>query len=184
MTTETKLTTAEELLRMPADGRRRELIHGEVKTMAPAGHQHGRIAQRIALSLGQHVSVHKLGEVYAAETGFKLASNPDHVRAPDAAFVRRERVSAVGDAEGFWPGAPDLAVEVVSPSDSFADVEEKVFDWLDAGTRAVVVVNPKKRSVTLYRSVSEVRILSETESLSVEDVVPGWNLPVRELFTR
>ncbi len=139
---------------------------------------------RRPLSLGQHVTAHKLGEVYAAETGFKLASNPDHVRAPDAAFVGRERVAAVGDAEGFWPGAPDLAVEVVSPSDTFADVEEKVFDWLDAGTRAVVVVNPKKRSVTLYRSVSEVRILGETESLSVEDVVPGWSLPVRDLFTR
>jgi Uma2 family endonuclease len=183
MTTETKLTTAEELLRMPDNGLRRELIHGEVKTMAPAGHQHGRIAQRIALSLGQHVAVHKLGEVYAAETGFKLASTPDHVRAPDAAFVRRERVVAVGELEGFWPGAPDLAVEVISPSDSFADVEEKVFDWLDAGSRAVVVVNPKKRSVTLYRSVSDVRVLGEKESLSVEDVVPGWSLPVRDLFT-
>lgn len=104
------------------------------------------------------------------------------MRAPDCAFVRRERVVAVGEAEGFWPGAPDLAVEVVSPSDSFADVEEKVFDWLDAGTRAVVVVNPKKRSVTVYRPVSEVRILSETESLSVEDVIAGWSLPVRDLF--
>ena len=87
---------------MPDDGLRRELIHGEVKTMAPAGHQHGRIAQRIAPSLGQHVATHKLGEVYAAETGFKLASNPDHVRAPDAAFVRRERVITVGEVEGFW----------------------------------------------------------------------------------
>jgi Uma2 family endonuclease len=183
MTTETKLTTAEELLRMPHDGLRRELIHGEVKTMAPAGHQHGRIAQRIAGLLWQHVTANELGQVYAAETGFKLASNPDHVRAPDAAFVRRERVAAIGDAEGFFPGAPDLAVEVVSPSDTFADVEEKVFDWLDAGTRAVLVVNPKKRSVTVYRSVSDVRILSEAESLSVEEVVPGWNLPVRDLFT-
>ena len=151
--------------------------------MAPAGHQHGRIAQRIAALLWQHVAAHQLGEVYAAETGFKLASNPDHVRAPDAAFVRRERVVAVGEVEGFWPGAPDLAVEVISPSDSFADVEEKVFDWLDAGARAVVVVNPKKRSITLYRSVSNVRVLSEKESLSVEDVVPGWVLPVRDLFT-
>ena len=183
MTTATKLTTAEELLRISDDGLRRELIHGEVTTMAPAGHQHGRIAQRIAALLWQHVAAHQLGEVYAAETGFKLASNPDHVRAPDAAFVRRERVVAVGDVEGFWPGAPDLAVEVISPSDSFADVEEKVFDWLDAGARAVVVVNPKKRSITLYRSVSDVRVLSEKESLSVEDVVPGWVLPVRDLFT-
>jgi Uma2 family endonuclease len=183
MTTETKSTTAEELLRMPDDGLRRELVRGEVKTMAPAGQQHGRIAQRIASHLWQHVSAHQLGEVYAAETGFKLASNPDHVRAPDAAFVRRERVVAVGEVEGFWPGAPDLAIEVVSPGDSFADVEEKVFDWLDAGSRAVVVVNPKKRSVTLYRSVSDVRVLAEKELLSMEDVIPGWKLPVGDLFT-
>lgn len=183
MTTETKITTAEELLRMPDDGLRRELIRGEVKTMSPAGHQHGRIAQRIAAHLWQHVAARDLGEVYAAETGFKLASNPDHVRAPDAAFVRKERVIAVGNVEGFWPGAPDLAVEVVSPSDSFADVEEKVFDWLDGGARAVIVVNPKKRSVTLYRSVSDVRVLSENEFVSVEDVVPGWRLAVRDLFT-
>jgi Uma2 family endonuclease len=185
MTTETKATTAEELLRMPDDGLRRELIHGEVKTMAPAGHQHGKVAQRIAALLWQYVAAHKLGEVYAAETGFKLASNPDHVRAPDAAFVRRERVIAVGETEGFWPGAPDLAIEVISPSDSFSDVEEKVFDWLDAGTRAVVVVvvNPKKRSVTLYRSVSDVRVIGEKELLNVEDVVPGWSLLVQDLFT-
>ena len=123
MTTETKLTTADELLRMPDDGLRRQLIHGEIKTISPAGHRHGRIAQRIASSLWQHVTTNGLGEVYAAETGFKLASNPDHVRAPDAAFIRRERVVAVGEVEGFWPGAPDLAVEVVSPNDSFTDVE-------------------------------------------------------------
>jgi Uma2 family endonuclease len=121
--------------------------------------------------------------VYAAETGFKLASNPDHVRAPDCAFIRRERVVAVGETAGFWPGAPDLAIEVVSPGDSFVEVEEKVFDWLDAGSLAVIVVNPKKRSATVYRSVSDVRVLGEEEVLAVEDVVPGWGLPVRDLFT-
>jgi len=182
MSTETKVTTADELLRMPDDGVRRELIHGGVKTMAPAGHQHGKIAQRLAALLWYYVTAHKLGEVYAAETGFKLASNPDHVRAPDAPFIRRERVLAVGEAEGFWPGAPDLAVEVVLPTDSFTEVEEEVFDWLDAGTRAVLVVNPKTRSVTVYRSVNDVRVLGENDSLSVEDVVPGWSLLVRDLF--
>jgi Uma2 family endonuclease len=183
MSTETTLTTAEELLRMPDDGQRRELIHGEVNTMPPARHQHGRIAQRVALSLGQHVTARRLGEAYAAETGFKLASNPDHVRAPDVAFVRHERVVAVGEVEGFFPGPPDLAVEVTSPNDSFVDVEEKVFDWLDAGAGAVIVVNSKKRSVTIYRSVTDVRVLSEKESVSVEDVVPGWSLPLVDLFT-
>lgn len=122
-------------------------------------------------------------QAYAAETGFKLASNPDHVRAPDAAFVRTERADKVGNSEGFFPGAPDLAVEVVSPSDTFVEVEEKVFDWLQAGSHAVVVVNPRKRSVTVYRSFTDVRVLSTSDTLTVEEVVPGWRLPVAEIFT-
>lgn len=182
MTTDTRLVTADELLRIPDDGMRRELIHGEIKVMPPARQQHGRIALQIAASLLQHVQDHQLGRVYAAETGFKLASDPDHVRAPDAAFVSRARVAAVGDVEGFFPGAPDLAVQVVSPGDTFAEVEDKVFDWLEAGTRAVIVVNPKKRSVTLYRSFDEVRVLGERDTLSIPDVVPGWAVAVSALF--
>jgi Uma2 family endonuclease len=120
--------------------------------------------------------------VYAAETGFKLASNPDHVRAPDAAFIRRERLEQLGEVEGFWPGAPDLVVEVVSPSDTFLEVQDKVFDWLDAGCRMVVVVTPRKRAVTVYRSLSDVKVLGEADVLDGADVVPGWRLPVKDLF--
>lgn len=182
MTTETALVTAAQLLAMPDDGLRRELIRGEIRTMAPAGHQHGRIAHLIGLSLGMHVAEHRLGQVYAAETGFKLASNPDHVRAPDAAFVRAERVAAVRNSEGFFPGAPDLAVEVVSPGDAFVEVEEKVFDWLQAGSHAVIVINPKHRSATVYRSFTDVRVLSASDTLALDEIVPGWRLPVAELF--
>ena len=81
--------------------------------------------------------------MYAAETGFRLSSDPDTVRAPDVAFVSQANVEAVGEVEGFWPGAPDLAVEVVSPTDSYADVEENIFDWIDAGTKMVVVTGKK-----------------------------------------
>ena len=132
--------TAEQLLRTPDDGLRRELVRGVVRTMAPAGSVHGRAAVNPAWPLAGHVKSQNLRVVYAAETGFKTSSNPDSVRAPDVAFVRRERVEAVGETEGYWPGAPDLAAEVVSPSDRFAA-------WLAAGTRMVIVVNAHGRIV-------------------------------------
>ena len=183
MVTTHQLMTAEELLRLPDDGYRYELVRGELRKMAPAGHVHGRVAINVTTPLDRHVRAHDLGVVYAAETGFKLASNPDVVRAPDVAFIRRERVEEVGDAEGYWPGAPDLAVEVISPSDTYADVQEKVFDWLEAGTRMVILVMPRKRAVTVYRSLTDMMMLTEHDTLDGGDVVPGWKIPVKELFS-
>ena len=104
------------------------------------------------------------------------------MRAPDVAFVRQERVEEAGDARGFWSGAPDLAVEVVSPGDTYSEVEDKVLDWLDAGTLMVVVVNPRQRTVTLYRSRADIVILTQDDILDGKDVVPGWSMPIRELF--
>jgi Uma2 family endonuclease len=167
---------------MPDDGFRYELVRGELRKMTPAGHQHGRIAINVTTPLDQHVRANNLGIVYAAETGFKLASDPDHVRAPDVAFVRRDRVEAVGDVEGFWPGAPDLVVEVISPSDTYAEVEEKIFDWLDAGTLLAIVVNPRQRTVTVYRSRAAITVLTEDDALDGGEVVPAWTLPVHEIF--
>lgn len=102
--------TAEELLHMPDDGFRYELVRGELRRMAPAGQEHGKITAVLTGSLVQYVLAHKLGTVYAAETGFKLEA--DTVRAPEVAFIRRERLEEAGEGKGFWPGAPDLAVEV------------------------------------------------------------------------
>ena len=176
------LVTADELLLMKEDGFRYELVRGELRKMSPAGHRHGRIALNLTGPLFQHVRTHDLGAVYAAETGFKLAADPDVVRAPDAAFVRRERVEAVGRTEGFWPGAPDLAAEVLSPGDPSAGVEEKIADWLDAGTRLVVVVDPGNQTVALYRSRDDLRVLAIDDVLDGGEVVPGWTLPVRDIF--
>ncbi len=183
MTTQTRPLTADDLLRMPDDGFRYELVEGNLRERALAGHQHGRGAINVSTPLAQHVKANNLGVVYAAETGFKLASNPDTVRAPDVAFVRRERLESVGDSEGFWPGAPDLAVEVVSPGDRYTDVEEKVFDWLDAGARLVIVANPRKRLVTVYRSLTDVVVLTEADVLDGGDVVPGFAMPVKDIFS-
>jgi Uma2 family endonuclease len=174
--------TADELLHMPDDGFRYELVRGELRQMNPAGNVHGRIAVRITWRLAQHVEENRLGTVYAAETGFRLSSNPDTVRAPDAAFVSQARIEEIGDVEGFWPEAPDLAVEVVSPGDSYAEVEEKVFDWLEAGTKMVVVINPRQRSATVYKSPTNIIALAEADVLKGGDVVPGFELAVREIF--
>ncbi len=174
--------TAEELLRMPDDGFRYELVRGELRRMTPAGNVHGRVAMNISWPLAQYVKAHDLGTVYAAETGFKLATDPDTVRAPDVAFVSRQRVEAVGEVEGYWPGAPDLAVEVISPNDSHVEVEEKVLDWLEAGTEMVLAANPRRRLATLYRSQSDITILTGTDVLDGGDVVPGFQLTLREIF--
>lgn len=182
MTVGQKPVTAEELLLTPDDGLRRELVCGEVRTMAPAGSVHGRVAVNVTWSLTGHVRSRNLGAVFAAETGFKIATDPDTVRAPDVAFVRRERVEVAGEVEGYWAGAPDLAVEVVSPNDRFAEVEEKVTAWLATGTRMVFVVNPRGRTVTVRTSEKEARILSEGEVVDGGEVVPGWTLPVSDVF--
>jgi Uma2 family endonuclease len=174
--------TAEELLRMPDDGHRYELVRGELRTMTPAGHPHGRIAMRIAAQLFQHVEERGLGTVYAAETGFLLARDPDTVRAPDAAFIRRERVEGVGESGGYWPGAPDLAVEVVSPGDAYAEVEAKVTEWLRAGTQMVIVVDPSNRTVKIHRGLTDIAALTEDDEIDGADVIHEWRLPVRRLF--
>jgi Uma2 family endonuclease len=170
------------LLLMPDDGFRYELVHGELRRMHPAGNVHGRVTMRFAWRLAQYVEENRLGTVYAAETGFRLATDPDTVRAPDVAFVSRARVETVGEVEGFWPRAPDLAVEVISPGDGYTEVEEKIFAWLDAGTKMVVVVNPRQQSVTVYRSQTDITAFTEAGVLDGVDVVPGFELAVREIF--
>ncbi|HKR02531.1 MAG TPA: Uma2 family endonuclease [Pyrinomonadaceae bacterium] len=181
-TTETKLVTAGELFEMPQDGFRYELIKGELRRMSPAGHEHGRVGMELAVPLGHYIKSRKLGKIYLAETGFKLQSNPDTVRAPDIAFIRQERFEQAGNTPGYWSGAPDLAVEVNTPGDTVAEVEEKVTEWLAAGTRMVWVVSPKLKTVTVYRSLTDIVMLTEKDTLDGGEVVPGFQIPVAEIF--
>ena len=182
MATTTKLMTAEELLEMPDDGFRYELVRGELVKMPPAGHMSSFREMLIGSHLTVYVRENRLGRAYGASGGFRLESDPDTVLAPDAAFVRQERVEAVGDGDGFFPGAPDLAVEVISPSDRYTEVDEKVAEWLAAGTSMVVVVNPRNRTVRVHRPTTDSVLLTEEDTLDGGDVVPGWEMPVADIF--
>ncbi len=181
-TTDAKLMTAEELLNMPKDGYRYELIRGVLKKMAPVGHTGGSYEANVIAELRTFVKANRLGTTYSSSTGFLLERDPDYVLMPDAAFVRRERVEEVEEVHGFFPGVPDFVAEVISPSDRLANVYEKVEEWLNAGARMVVVVNPRNKTVQVYRSMKDVVTLTEDDTLDGGVVVPGWQLPVIDLF--
>ena len=182
MRTLKKLFTAEELLCLPTTGRRLELVKGKVYEMAPAGGPHGYVAMNIGILLGVHVRADGLGRVFAAETGFILHRDPDTVRAPDAAFISYDRLGEEAIPDGYLAVAPDLVVEVVSPSDTRREVREKVEEWLRAGVRLVWVIYPVTRSADVYRSLDYVSHLSEDDVLDGEDVVPGFACRLGELF--
>ena len=148
--------------------------------MSPTGWEHGGLAAIFTAYLTMHVLHEKLGRVLTGEPGFVLATDPDTVPAPDVAFVRAERLEAA--ERGFYRGAPDLAVEIISPSDRYTEVEEKVATWLEYGTRMVIVVNPRRRALAVHRSATVVRHLTIDDRLDGEDVVPGWGVAVRDLF--
>ena len=173
------ITTAEQLLKAGDIGRC-ELVRGRLVMMVPAGADHGRIANEVAFRLTRFARSRKLGTVFGAETGFFLSRDPDTVRAPDAAFVRKGRLTA--PRRGYYPGAPDLAVEVVSPDDRPGEVGEKVAEWLGAGTRAVWVVDPEARAVTVHEPGKAARGIPETGVLRGGRVLRGFELPVREIF--
>lgn len=179
MTVDTRLFTADELLRLPDDGSRYELVEGELKRMSPAGYDRGDIAMNIGAHLKAYVRAHRLGKVFAAETGFLLSRSPDTVLAPDVSYVRTERLMRPR-GRGFYVAPPDLAVEVISPDDLYTDVDEKTQQYLKAGTPAVAIVNPRTGTVHVHRSTNDVRAMTDT--LEVDDVVPGWKMPLDEVF--
>jgi Uma2 family endonuclease len=184
MTVEQKLMTAEELLCMPDDGMRHELVRGELRTMSPGGVGHGWRSFTIAKSLDRVVEAGALGIVVAGEVGFLLTTDPDTVRSPDAAFIRADRLEGIDLEHGYHPVTPNLVVEVISPNDLYTEVDEKVAEWLEHGTELVFVVNPRRQTVAVHRPGRDVRILGVNDILDGEDVVPGWTLAVRDLFSQ
>ena len=182
MATAQPITTAEQLFQAPDLGRC-ELLRGELIMMSPAGSKHGMIALRIGRLLSDFVEPRGLGIILGAETGFRVASNPDTVLAPDAAFIRsradRRRICPTA----IFPGPPDLAVEVLSPNDRAGEVLAKVQDWLSAGCAGVWVVDPKSQTVTVYGADRKAAILTAGESLTGGELLPGFSTPVAGIFT-
>lgn len=175
--------SAEELLKLPrGEGKRYELIEGQLRVMCAAGFEHGRVAATAGWLLGTHVRANGLGLTLGAETGFILARGPDTMRAPDAAFVSQARADAVGPSPGFWPGgAPDLAIEVVSPEDSRPYLRAKALNWLETGATAVLVLHPRTCSATVYRPGGDVQSYTDG-TLDLSDAVPGWHVAVADFF--
>lgn len=173
--------TADELLALPADGRCRELVAGELHMMLPEGGRHGRIALRLARRLGDFIEEHSLGETYAAETGFLIQQDPDTVRAPDVAFVSHARLQGRENEPGYLPLAPDLVAEVISPHDRASQVEEKVRDWLEAGVQSVLVVDPQTQTVRHYRAADRPQVHT-AGVIDLQHVLVGFQLDVADLF--
>ena len=185
-TTTRQLMTAEELLSIPREdyrGYRYELIHGRLmKTRRVAGIAHGVYARKIAANLLAHANEHILGMVVGDEVAFRLTTNPNHVRISDVGFMRQERVEPLDAMAGILDGAPDLAVEVISPFVGMRHVAEKVKDWLNHGTRMVIVVNSHNHTVQVYAS-DGVTELTEAGTLDGGDVVQGWSMGVADIFS-
>jgi Uma2 family endonuclease len=157
-----------------------ELVKGEVVEMAPPGWDHGEIAANIAGELRAFVRQHDLGRV-VIETGFWFENQPDIVRIPDVTFLKRDR-APVGSLPGFFMGAPDLAVEVVSPWDTASQLEVKVHDYLRTGAQRVWVVYPDSHSVVVHRPDGQARRYGQNEAIEDEELLPGFSLPLREIF--
>ena len=174
------LMTADELMALPDDGNQHELDEGRLVTMPPSSYKSGRVAYRLGSRLAVFIDDHDLGAYTGEGAGLRLAANPDTVRAPDFAFVRRDRLVDTG--RGYFPGAPDLAVEVLSPSDRYAAVARKVRQYLATGVRLVWVIDPEERTVTIHRANGDVEILGEDGVLDGEDVVPGFRLPLSAIW--
>jgi Uma2 family endonuclease len=166
--------SADDLLRAHFPDKRTELVQGRLIVREPAGWLHGRVAMNLGIELGVHAKRLGAGAVFAAETGFKLASNPDTVRAPDVAFIAKDRLPS-RDTRGYPALAPDLVVEVLSPDDRPGEVLAKVGDWLSAGCRMVWVVDPERRVARVYRHDGTEAMVVETGTLDGEDVLLGFS---------
>lgn len=173
--------TAADLLEIHEVGYRHELVRGELRRMSAAAPLHGLVAARVTRYLASFVDERSLGAVLTNDTGFLLEHRPDTVLAPDVAFVRQDRLPAEF-APGFFPGPPDLAVEVTSPCDSWGEVQEKALSWLEHGTRLVWIVDPKAKRVTVYRGLRDVVVLGPADTLDGGEVVPGFAVAVAALF--
>ena len=175
-----QLLTAEDVLRVSIPGKSAELVRGHLVVREPPSSRHGSVAARLTYLLADHVYRHDLGVVFQ-ESGFKIESDPDTVRAPDVAFVHRSRAGQI-PAKGYAPFAPDFAAEVVSPGDRPGELLAKVGQWLDAGTTLVWVIDPARVKASMYRDDGEVTIVAHDGQLDGAPVLPAFMCSLGDLL--
>lgn len=176
------LLTADDLLALPDDGSRYELVEGKLICMPPASYRSGVVALNLGSAITMYVRQHRLGICSGADGGVRLRAEPDTVRAPDISFIRTDRVPPEGLEAGYFPGAPDLAVEVLSPSDRYPEVQRKVQEYLDAGTPLVWVLDPESRSATVMRADGRSTYLGSDGLLDGEDILPGLRIALTDVW--
>ncbi|MFO0866595.1 MAG: Uma2 family endonuclease [Gemmataceae bacterium] len=174
--------TAEELIRLPSNGIRHELVRGMLMSRAPVSFQHGKIVIRLGGMLDRFVADAGVGEVVGSDVGFYLERDPDTVRAPDIAFVFNARIPSQQDKTKYIDGPPDFAIEVLSPSDSMKAIEEKAEAFLEAGSKLVWVVNPRSRRVWVYQPNRKPLAMKGDDVLDAGEVIPGFRISIRDIF--
>ena len=175
------LMTADELLHVGIPDKRVDLVRGRLVVREPPGYTHGRVTVNLAVRLAAHLEATGAPQVLVAETGFTLARNPDTVRGPDLAVLRRDQVP-VPEPRGFLELGPDLVVEVLSPGDRVREILAKVADWLSAGTKLVWVIDPERRLTRVYRADGSELTVTADQVLDGEDAVPGFSCPLAAIL--
>ena len=178
---EARPITGEELERMPGVGPC-ELIDGRIVPMSPTGGEHGRVELNVGAILREFVKSRRLGRVFVGEVGIYTQRNPDRIRAADVAYLSDERYARLTSKRGFFDVAPDLVVEILSPTDTASDLTQKLREYFAIGVRLVWVADPAARAVLAYRSLTDVREFRESDRLPGDDVLPGFETPVAALF--
>jgi Uma2 family endonuclease len=176
------IVTTDEFLAMHLPDGKAELVRGEVRVTPPPGAPHGTAATNLVLLLGQHVREHRLGRVFADSFGYELIDLPHTVRVPDLSFVRADRLPPGGIGPGLLKVAPDLAVEVLSPSETASELEEKLDDYATAGTPLMWVVDTNRRTVMIIAANAPVRWLREEDTLDGGYVISGFSCMVSAIF--
>lgn len=178
---EKKAWTDAEFMALPEDGNRYELVDGELVVMGNSGMEHGYIASILIIFLGGFVRTNKLGVICDSSTAFTMKSG--NKRSPDVSFVSKQRLQGLKRLpKGFFDGAPDLAVEVISPNNTFEEIHQKIVEYFESGSRLVWVINPDEESIVVYHSPKPDRLLGSTDTLNGENIIPNFSLSISELF--
>ena len=181
-TTQTGLLTADDLLRLSAEGFRGELVRGVLRETMPAGQRHGKIVSRLNFQLGLHVYPQRLGTLVASDSGVLIERGPDTVREPDIGFTSVERMPLGEELDTYAEAVPNLVVEVASPNDSRSYPAERSEMWLSAGAQLVWFVHPETRSIDVYRTDQPMITISGDEPLDGQDVLPGFSCHLTDIF--